>query len=552
MKKETFQFILHLALAVGLAVLASRTAMAQDVATEDRSPGRLSWDVHVGYDRMLLVVSGPDGEVFRQEFENDPSYELTDENGMRLRDGKYNYELRALPQVDASSMKRLTALRESGDEVALHELMDQLGLTNAPTFGGAFTISDGSLLMGFGVEMTAPRSAIGAPEPKLVHTEDVSIQGSLCTGIDCANVETFSFDTIRLKENNLQIHFDDTSTSAGFPANDWRIITNDSNSGGASYFTIQDSTAGIRPFTIAAGAPANSLYVDAQGDLGIGTSTPVVKVHGRNGNTPTMRLEQDGSSGFTPQTWDVAGNEANFFVRDVTNGSRLPLIIRPNAPSSSIDIAPSGDVGFGTSSPGAPVHIRRTSGEPNIRLETTASAGVRFELVNLGGEWEFIHGPGGNFNFNRVGVAGNQFVFTTVGNLIIQGTLSQSSSRAVKKDFTPIESREILARVAELPLTSWTYKTDNARHVGPMAEDFHSAFGLGADESHLAPGDVAGVALAAIQGLNETVRDQDAQLAALEHGVKATLEEKDERIAALEKELAEVKAALAKLLETQP
>ena len=61
-----------------------------------------------------------------------------------------------------------------------------------------------------------------------------------------------------------------------------------------------------------------------------------------------MRLEQNNSGGFTAQTWDVAGNEANFFVRDVTGGSRLPFRIRPGAPTSSIDINASGNVGIGT------------------------------------------------------------------------------------------------------------------------------------------------------------------------------------------------------------
>ena len=73
-----------------------------------------------------------------------------------------------------------------------------------------------------------------------------------------------------------------------------------------------------------------------------GTNQPVVDAHIKSGNTPTLRLEQDGSSGFTPQTWDVAGNEAGFFVRDATNGSTLPFRIEPGAPSASIFIKPTG------------------------------------------------------------------------------------------------------------------------------------------------------------------------------------------------------------------
>ena len=64
-----------------------------------------------------------------------------------------------------------------------------------------------------------------------------------------------------------------------------------------------------------------------------------------------MRLEQNNSGGFTAQTWDIGANEANFFIRDVTGGSRLSLRIRPGAPTSSIDIAASGNVGIANGSP---------------------------------------------------------------------------------------------------------------------------------------------------------------------------------------------------------
>ena len=76
-------------------------------------------------------------------------------------------------------------------------------------------------------------------------------------------------------------------------------------------------------------ARANALYIEADGDIGIGTKDPVVDVHILSGNTPTLRLEQDGSSGFAAQTYDIAANEANFFIRDVTNGSKLVFKAKP-------------------------------------------------------------------------------------------------------------------------------------------------------------------------------------------------------------------------------
>jgi len=240
----------------------------------------------------------------------------------------------------------------------------------------------------------------------IVHLDDVIIDFSLCVGNDCIDGESFGFDTIRLKENNLRITFIDTSSSASFPSNDWQLTANDSSNGGLNKFSIDDITGGRTPFTIEAGAPSNSLYVDDGGRLGLGTSTPVVDAHIVTGNTPTLRLEQNGSSGFTPQTWDVAGNEAGFFIRDATNGSTLPFRIRPGAPSSAIAIeGTTGDVGFGTLSPDADIHIFESSGSENVTLT----------LENSGNssEWQLVNRQvDGEFALNDNGTNGAEFIFT--------------------------------------------------------------------------------------------------------------------------------------------
>ncbi|MGR3810685.1 tail fiber domain-containing protein [Jiulongibacter sp. NS-SX5] len=171
-----------------------------------------------------------------------------------------------------------------------------------------------------------------------VFNDDVIISFSLCVGQDCNNGESFGFDTQRFKENNLRIKFDDTSNSASFPNNDWEIEINESSNGGSNHFAIKDVTNSRTPFKIYSQAPNASLWIDHQGDVGIGEDNPVVELHLTDGDTPTYRLEQDGSAGFQAQTWDLAGNETNFFIRDVTNGSSLPFRVRPGAPTSSIDI----------------------------------------------------------------------------------------------------------------------------------------------------------------------------------------------------------------------
>lgn len=219
----------------------------------------------------------------------------------------------------------------------------------------------------FEVESTPPAMDFTMAEEMQVFTQDVIVQGSLCVGVDCPSTQSFGFDTQILKENNLRIYFDDTSNSASFPSNDWRLVANESNNGGQAYFSIQDATAGRDPFRIIAGAPANALWVDAQGDVGIGTPTPTVELHVRDGDSPTLRLEQDGSSGFGSQTWDIAGNETNFFIRDVNNGSKLPFRIKPGAPDNSIYIDAQGDVGLGTQNPDADAGLHIESGDLYIK-----------------------------------------------------------------------------------------------------------------------------------------------------------------------------------------
>jgi len=184
-----------------------------------------------------------------------------------------------------------------------------------------------------------------------VINSDQVVKGSECIGVDCATSPSFGFDTLRLKENNLRIKFDDSSASGSFPNNDWMITANDSSNGGANKFSVDDVTGGKTPFTIEAASPNNSLFVASEGRIGIGTSTPAVDLHIVEGNSPSLRLEQVGSSGFTAQTWDVAANETNFFIRDVTNSSKLPFRIKPGASKNSLFIAADGDIGFETETP---------------------------------------------------------------------------------------------------------------------------------------------------------------------------------------------------------
>ena len=76
----------------------------------------------------------------------------------------------------------------------------------------------------------------------VVTPDDIIVQGSACIGLDCVNGEVFGFDTIRMKENNTRLQFDDTS-GAGFATNNWQIRANSSAAGGASFLGFVDQGA---------------------------------------------------------------------------------------------------------------------------------------------------------------------------------------------------------------------------------------------------------------------------------------------------------------------
>ncbi|MFL6232639.1 MAG: hypothetical protein ACJ76N_05845, partial [Thermoanaerobaculia bacterium] len=360
--------ILVLALG-GLLAAAVGAAGPASLAAVNVSSVGIEWQPTIAYEKLVLTVSGPGGLIVRREIAAGaaPSFGVFGDDGKPLPDGAYTYELVASPVIDPATRQAMARARRTGDDSILTKLRADGKLPRTPLQqSGTFTIHGGSFVAPDLREepSRAPQaSKAGAlPVKDVVTPDDAIIQGSLCVGLDCVNNESFGFDTIRLKENNTRIKFDDTSTGTGFPANDWQLTANDSASGGSSKFSIEDITGSKVPFTITAGASTNSIFVDSTGRVGLRTSTPVLDLHIATSNTPAVRLEQNNSGGFTAQTWDIAGNEANFFVRDVTGGSRLPFRIRPGAPTSSIDINASGNVGIGTASPSNSLHVTRSDG----------------------------------------------------------------------------------------------------------------------------------------------------------------------------------------------
>jgi hypothetical protein len=98
-----------------------------------------------------------------------------------------------------------------------------------------------------------------------------------------------------------------------------------------------------------------------------------------------------------------------------------------------------------------------------------------------------------------------------------QGTWNSISDRNKKSDIVPVDPEAVLAKLAAIPISTWAYTTDErrTRHIGPMAQDLHAAFGLGGSDKAIATIDADGISMAAIQGLHQMVKEKEHEIAAL-------------------------------------
>ena len=112
------------------------------------------------------------------------------------------------------------------------------------------------------------------------------------------------------------------------------------------------------------------------------------------------------------------------------------------------------------------------------------------------------------------------------------GSFANLSDRNAKEAFEPVNAQTVLDGVAALPLSTWKYKSQDAsiRHIGPMAQDFKAAFGVGESDTGITTVDEDGVALAAIQGLNQKLENEAKAKDAEIESLKARLEKLEQVI----------------------
>ncbi len=128
------------------------------------------------------------------------------------------------------------------------------------------------------------------------------------------------------------------------------------------------------------------------------------------------------------------------------------------------------------------------------------------------------------------------------------GSWSSLSDRNMKANIAAVNGKTILDLVAQMPIATWNYISQDAsiRHIGPMAQDFYTAFGVGEDNTHINTIDSEGVALAAIQGLYQIVQSKDAEIADLQAknaDLQTKLDNIESRLSALEQSTGTTSAA---------
>jgi len=265
-------------------------------------------------------------------------------------------------------------------------------------------------------------------------------------------------------------------------------------------------------------------------------------------NTPNCQILIDPQSG---------GNfriDADQFGLGIGDGpGSLPFVVLTNAPGGSLVVEANGNLSIGSGqNQTASLRIRRNNGTAKLLVQEQSgtvaarrlvelrnNGPIAFAMVNtnLADEWRFAAQTTG-FRITNAASPGPDFEVLKSGDAVLRGTLTEGSDVNVKSDIEVLDGDSVLAKLDALPISEWSYKEDgpSVRHIGPMAQDFYAAFGLGTEETKISPRDMAGVTMAAIKALNAELKEKDAEIA-----------EQQEQILALQARLNEVDQLKAQL-----
>lgn len=230
-----------------------------------------------------------------------------------------------------------------------------------------------------------------------------------------------------------------------------------------------------------------------------------------NTNASVGGGEDNTASGFSSRIGGGKDNEARDNFSTVGGGEANTASGEYGTVPGGDRNAAAGDYSFAAGQRAKANHDGAFVWADEVNDDFSSTAANQF-LIRAGG------GVGINTNAPTVALEVNGEVNATAFNTV--------SDRNAKTGIERVDGGAVLAQLMAVPIQRWTYKSDveSVPHMGPMAQDFHAAFGVGSDSTRIASVDADGVALASIQGLYELVQVQQVELAA-RRAKEAALEE---------------------------
>jgi hypothetical protein len=302
----------------------------------------------------------------------------------------------------------------------------------------------------------------------------------------------------------------------------------------ASYATVgggQNNAASANSATIAGGGGNRASFLAAT-------------VGGGQGNTASNNSafvgggDQNTASGPYSSVTGGQGNSATQWFASIGGGrNNLAEGLFSTIPGGDENVA-SGDYSFAAG--------RRAKIAPNHHGSFVWAGNGTTQVPSLGVDSFVVQASGGAWFYSHPNLSSG--VRLDPG----AGAWSNLSDRASKTGFASVDAEAVLDKLLALPILEWSYKTENpsVRHVGPTAQDFRAAFGLGSDDTTISTVDLDGIALVAIQALARRTAELRARTEETRR-LSVTAAALREQLARAHAELAELRAACAELEDTR-